>query len=60
MSPLRRVEMSLSGPFLKGRVERVHGTLQDRLVKEIRLEGISTIPDANGKNYENLDDAFTW
>ena len=31
----------------KGRVERAHGTLQDRLVKEMRLEGISSIPDAN-------------
>jgi len=31
----------------KGRVERAHGTLQDRLVKEMRLEGISTIFDAN-------------
>ena len=24
-----------------------HGTLQDRLVKEMRLEGISSIADAN-------------
>lgn len=31
----------------QGRVERAHGTLQDRLVKEMRLEGISSIPDAN-------------
>jgi len=31
----------------KGRVERAHGTLQDRLVKELRLEGISTIAAAN-------------
>ena len=27
----------------KGRVERAHHTLQDRLVKELRLGGISTI-----------------
>ncbi|WP_010188210.1 hypothetical protein [Sphingomonas sp. PAMC 26605] len=27
----------------KGRVERVHETLQDRLVKEMRLVGISTV-----------------
>src|ERR1700685_3607710 len=27
----------------KGRVERAHYTLQDRLVKELRLAGISTI-----------------
>jgi transposase len=31
----------------KGRVERVNRTLQDRLVKELRLEGISTIEAAN-------------
>lgn len=31
----------------KGRVERVNQTLQDRLVKELRLKGISTIKEAN-------------
>ncbi|VWB34966.1 integrase [Burkholderia lata] len=31
----------------KGRVERAHLTLQDRLVKEMRLRGINTIADAN-------------
>lgn len=31
----------------KGRVERAHLTLQDRLVKELRLQGISTIAAAN-------------
>jgi transposase len=31
----------------KGRVERAHLTLQDRLVKELRLRGISTLADAN-------------
>jgi transposase len=31
----------------KGRVERVNRTLQDRLVKELRLEGISTLEAAN-------------
>ena len=31
----------------KGRVERANLTLQDRLVKELRLEGISTIEAAN-------------
>ncbi|ALP66473.1 ISNCY family transposase [Paraburkholderia caribensis] len=31
----------------KGRVERAHLTLQDRLVKELRLKGISTVADAN-------------
>jgi hypothetical protein len=34
-------------PAAKGRVERAHQTLQDRLVKELRLRGISTMEDAN-------------
>lgn len=34
-------------PQAKGRVERSHGTDQDRLVKELRLEGISTMEAAN-------------
>lgn len=34
-------------PQAKGRVERVNRTLQDRLVKEMRLEGISSIKEAN-------------
>jgi hypothetical protein len=31
----------------KGRVERAHLTLQDRLVKELRLRGISSVDEAN-------------
>src|ERR671928_476290 len=34
-------------PQAKGRVERMHQTLQDRLVKELRLRGISTMADGN-------------
>jgi transposase InsO family protein len=34
-------------PQAKGRIERSNGVLQDRLIKEIRLEGISTIEQAN-------------
>jgi hypothetical protein len=34
-------------PQAKGRVERLFGILQDRLVKEMRLEGIDNIDDAN-------------
>ena len=34
-------------PQAKGRVERANKTLQDRLVKELRLQGISTIEEAN-------------
>jgi hypothetical protein len=35
-------------PQAKGRIERLFGTLQDRLVKEMRLRGIRTIEQANG------------
>lgn len=34
-------------PQAKGRVERLFGTLQDRLIKELRLKGINTIKEAN-------------
>lgn len=34
-------------PQAKGRVERVFGTLQDRLVKEMTLAGVKTIDEAN-------------
>ncbi len=36
-----------NSPQAKGRVERVHGTHQDRLVKLMRLAGISTMEQAN-------------
>lgn len=36
-----------STPQAKGRVERANKTLQDRLVKELRLRSISDIDDAN-------------
>jgi hypothetical protein len=42
------VELILANtPQAKGRVERANRTLQDRLVKELRLEGISDINTAN-------------
>jgi hypothetical protein len=34
-------------PQAKGRVERMNGTLQDRLVKEMRLAGINDLASAN-------------
>jgi len=34
-------------PQAKGRVERSHGTDQDRLIKELRLAGIATLAAAN-------------
>jgi hypothetical protein len=36
-----------NSPQAKGRVERVHGTHQDRLVKPLRLEGVATMAAAN-------------
>jgi len=36
-----------SSPQAKGRVERSHGTLQDRLIKKLRLYGIRTMAEAN-------------
>ena len=49
------VELILANsPEAKGRVERMNGTLQDRLTKAMRLAGISDIASAN----RLLDDAF--
>ena len=39
--------IAANSPQAKGRVERNHGIDQDRLVKELRLKGISTIAEAN-------------
>ena len=39
--------INAGSPQAKGRVERLFETLQDRLVKELRLAGISAIPAAN-------------
>lgn len=36
-----------NSPQAKGRIERLFKTFQDRLVKEMRLKGIKTIPEAN-------------
>jgi hypothetical protein len=43
-------------PQSKGRVERAHLTLQDRLVKELRLRAISTVDAANAFVPEFLED----
>ncbi|MFI5120198.1 MAG: ISNCY family transposase, partial [Thermoanaerobaculia bacterium] len=37
-----------ASPQAKGRIERRHGVLQDRLVKELRLRGIKDLESANG------------
>ncbi len=39
--------IAASSPQAKGRVERAHGTHQDRLVKKLRLAGIATYEQAN-------------
>ena len=39
--------IAANSPQAKGRVERNHGIDQDRLIKELRLEGINTIEEAN-------------
>src|SRR5438270_9713945 len=36
-----------NSPQAKGRIERAFGTLQDRMVKELRLAGVSSIASAN-------------
>lgn len=36
-----------NSPQAKGRVERAHGLLQDRFAKELRLEEVSSIEEAN-------------
>ncbi|RWE18513.1 MAG: ISNCY family transposase [Mesorhizobium sp.] len=43
-------------PQAKGRVERANRTLQDRLVKELRLRGIDTIDEANAYAEEFMED----
>jgi len=48
---LRELEVKVihaTSPQAKGRVERLFRTLQDRLVKEMRLRGIRTIEEGNG------------
>jgi transposase len=46
--------IAASSPQAKGRVERVHGTHQDRLVKKLRLAGVVGYDEANrylGEHY---------
>lgn len=47
MEELNIKVISANSPQAKGRVERGFGTHQDRLVKELRLAGISTMEAAN-------------
>jgi hypothetical protein len=47
-----------NSPQAKGRVERLFDTLQDRLVKELRLAGIDSIEDANAFLAKTFTPAF--
>lgn len=47
MNELDITVISANSPQAKGRVERGFGTHQDRLVKELRLAGISNMTDGN-------------
>ncbi len=49
------IELILAlSPQAKGRVERLFGTLQDRLIKEMRVSGVATMDEAN----RFLDEVF--
>jgi len=52
MRQLQIVMISAHSPQAKGRVERANQTLQDRLIKEMRLRGINTIEEANAFSSE--------
>jgi transposase len=56
MSDLNIDIICANTPAAKGRVERAHQTLQDRLVKELRLRDICTVDDANAYLPEFIED----
>lgn len=58
MSELEIEMIFANSPQAKGRVERMNETLQDRLVKELRLRNISTIKEANRFVQEEFMDQF--
>lgn len=47
LNELQIEPITAHSPEAKGRIEKLFRTLQDRLIKELRLAGISTIPEAN-------------
>ncbi len=50
------IELILANsPQAKGRIERANRTLQDRLLKEMRLRGIKTIEEANAFAQEYIE-----
>lgn len=56
MNELNITDICANTSSAKGRVERAHLTLQDRLVKELRLRGISTAEAANAFAEEFMAD----
>lgn len=50
--------IAANSPQAKGRIERLFATLQDRLIKELRLAGINTIEEANKFLEEVFIDKF--
>ena len=47
LSELGVCQVFARSPEAKGRIERMNGTFQDRLVSELRLAGATTLADAN-------------
>ncbi|MGD0855787.1 MAG: ISNCY family transposase [Dehalococcoidia bacterium] len=47
MQELGVTSIAAMSPQAKGRIERLWGTFQDRLVSELRLAGVSTLDEAN-------------
>ncbi len=47
MAELGIESITAHSPQAKGRIERLWATLQDRLTKELRLAGVTTLQDAN-------------
>ena len=47
MAELGIESITAHSPQAKGRIERLWGILQDRLTKELRLAGVTTLEDAN-------------
>lgn len=54
--------ITANSPQAKGRVERAHGVNQDRLVKELQLQGVTTIAETNllleGRFMDELSEKF--
>ncbi len=50
--------IAAGSPQAKGRVERSYRTLQDRLLKELRLEGVRTRVEANRYLHETFIPAY--